>query len=132
MPLLGFKTIRAGESAAVWSSNGTCKVITGPKRVTLVRQRLERLRKYYADESSYLEIRKVTGETVILPGPASAFQDPLDDVSIAERKAIFIDASQALVVYRNDASRAEAQCSVKRRVVHGPARFVPAANEWVH
>ena len=40
-----------------------------------------------------------------------------------------IDASEALVVYQHTTS---AKDGVERRIVRGPARFIPAANEWIH
>ena len=147
MTLFGYKTIHEGESAAVWSKNGKMKLETGPKRIMLVRQKLELLRVYYADEASYLVTRKRTGQTVITPGPASAFCDPLEDVSVAVKEAVFIDASEALVVYCNGSNAVMGKpavngkainstppqaAGVSRRIVHGPARFVPESNEWVH
>lgn len=138
MTFFGMRTIRDGEKAAVWSKNGTVKVVDGPKRLVLVRKKVEPLRKEYANESEYLEIRKQEGRTVIVPGPAAAWPHPIEDICISKRPAIFIDGSQALVVYTNPEASAEgsklngSDQHVERRIVLGPARFIPCANQWVH
>lgn len=140
MTFFGFRTIRDGERAAVWSLNGKVRVVDGPKRITLVRQKLERMPSYFANESQYLEVRKREGPVVIMPGPCSLVKDPITDASINVQEATFIDASEALVVYRRKPCPDEIDetCArlkgegVQRRVVHGPARFVPDATEWVH
>lgn len=46
------------------------------------------------------------------------------------RKAVEIDASQALVVNRQQPGATDAS-AVEQRLVRGPARFIPAAHEWV-
>jgi regulator of protease activity HflC (stomatin/prohibitin superfamily) len=54
------------------------------------------------------------------------WQDPVRHQAIELHKAINLDASEALVVYRQEPGR------VGRRIVRGPVLFVPAANEWLH
>merc|ERR1719326_1535180 len=49
--------------------------------------------------------------------------------------ATMIDASEALVVYQHSqqpTGTTGATCGVERRIVRGPARFIPAADEWIH
>jgi len=132
MPLLAFKTVRDGDRVAIWSKNGSVKVVDGPKRVQLCMQRLEHVPRYFADQSQYLEIRKREGPIEILPGPTSAFKDPVLDESIRVMSALMIDASEALVVYRGGEANASGKGGVERRVVRGPARFIPRADEWIH
>merc|ERR1719181_1589768 len=48
-----------------------------------------------------------------------------------------IDASEALVVYQHSqqalaTGATGGASSVERRIVRGPARFIPAADEWIH
>jgi len=147
MVFYGHKTVREGERYAIWSRNGSVKQIDGPKRVTLFMQRSEYIRKYFASNSQYLEVRKKDGSIQIVPGPTSQFLDPVEDESIMVREARMIDASEALVVYRhganghgmNSASYKDKNGSpdgtgmdVERRLVRGPARFIPRADEWIH
>jgi len=148
-----YKTIHAGSRAAIWSKNGSVKVVDGPKRPFIMGKKVEILRNYIASEAEYLEVRKKAGPVQIFNGPCSAFMDPVLDEQIIVQNAIMIDASEALVVYcqtdsapvgmpSHDAKSSTARKlvtaelqggrAVRRRVVRGPARFVPASNEWIH
>ena len=152
----GQRTVYQGERLAVWSRNGKLKTIAGPASLSLCCKSVEPLHLHHAKDSEYLEVLEQTGRVRIVPGPASMFDDPLTITSITRRDAIFIDASQLLVVYRrSDAphpqvitgrddvapaktpvangipARSGAE-SVTRRLVRGPARFVPTAEEWLH
>jgi len=134
MVFFGYKTVRAGDHAVVWSRDGSFKVIAGPKRVTLYRQRLEMLPVYTADQNSYLEIRKCTGVVEIIPGPSSKFIEPVVDESIRVLQCTMIAASEALVVSRqNSASQDKSKDTngVDVRIIRGPARFIPEAGEWI-
>ena len=87
--------------------------------------------KHSAGNVEYLEVRRRDGTVIILPGPAARFFDPVEDISVHVREARLIDASEALVVYRHTANKV-GEPHVERRVVLGPARFIPSADEWVH
>jgi len=124
-----FKTIREGERAALWARDGSVKVVDGPVRLSLFFRTAEPLAKHFADNNQYLEIVHKDGRVMIHPGPCAHFTDPVTHQTIRTRDALMIDASEALVVYQHDAAT---KAGVLRRVVRGPARFIPAANEWIH
>ena len=124
--MIGFKTIRQGERAAVWNERGEIKRIDGPRRVFLFRETVQMLALHAAGPNQYLAIRFKDGRKEHLAGPASIYFDPVEHENIAVHEAITIDANDALVVYRQDKEK------VARRVVRGPEVFVPAANEWLH
>ena len=165
--ILRWKTVRAGERAAVWSKNGNCKIVDGPKRVYLFNKTMTECANYFASEMEYLECRQKAGPVEIIQGPCSLFKDPVLHESVMVKRATMVDASEALVVYRHndhephdklanikeeatssttaDAVRTHrlvstelkgggsgASGGVERRIVRGPARFIPASNEWVH
>jgi len=140
MVLFGHKTVREGERVAVWSRNGSVKTVDGPKRLTLVLQRAESLFKYFANNSQFLEVTRKDGSITIVPGPTSQFLNPVVDQQIRVMEARMIDASEALVVYRHGASSVKdvnaspdgTGKNVERRVVLGPARFIPRSDEWIH
>lgn len=90
----------------------------------------DKLTEAIADHNSYLEVRRRDGTVSIIPGPSSAFIDPMTDEGIKVLRATLIDASQALVVNRQ-APGATDPSAVRQRLVRGPARFIPAADEWV-
>jgi len=89
----------------------------------------QKLREHIADENTYMEIRKRAGPIQIIHGPHSMFLDPIEDESIRVLAATMIDASEALVVYKHSTKQ---QGGVVRRVFRGPARFIPAADEYLH
>jgi len=91
----------------------------------------QKLREHIADENSYMEIRKRAGPIQIIHGPHSMFLDPIEDESIRVLPATMIDASEALVVYKHSNAE-ESAGGVLRRVFRGPARFIPAADEYLH
>jgi len=152
MTIYGSRTVHEGSRVAIWSRSGKVKIVDGPARVTLVFQRCVPLRQYRADQSQYLAVRKRAGPIEIKPGPCTVFFDPVEDEGISVENAVQIDASQALVVYRNvhaaeggsvkavahgggdggGGDRGGGARSVDRRVVRGPARFIPTADEWCH
>ena len=89
------------------------------------------------------QVKKRDGSIEILPGPVSTFIDPINDEAITLRAATKIDASEALVIAKqkgdgagaaSGGSRAAgelADSTVEHRIVRGPAKFIPAPDEWV-
>lgn len=135
--MLFSKTIDDGERVAVWSRSGKVTIVDGPKRVGTFLKRIEYLRKHFADHSEYLEVTRKDGRVEILPGPCALFEDPVTHQHVRKKSAMLVDASEALVVYKGagglngDKLNGDAD-RVVRRVVRGPARFIPAADEWFH
>ncbi|PTX96103.1 hypothetical protein DB345_09910 [Spartobacteria bacterium LR76] len=124
--MIGFYTVPQGERAAVWRVNGAVRYTDGPRRMFLFRERPERLRRFSAEPDQFLIIRQKDGTTVHLPGPASTWFDPVDHLAIEIGEATKIDANEALVVYHREPA------SVSRRIIRGPALFVPTPEEWTH
>lgn len=86
------------------------------------------------------------------------FENPVEHASVLVKSAIQVNNSEALVVYRDCRAAAQTNAnnssltqemgglssvvkaaedagrdsSISRRVLHGPALFVPHADEWVH
>ena len=110
------------------------KLVDGPTRITLFRQKKEQLQSYTAGPENFLLVKKTDGSTQHIPGPCSMFLHPVDDVSIEVKQATVIAASQALVINRQATASKEGHrvdYGVEQRIVKGPARFMPAADEWV-
>jgi len=124
--MIGFHTILQGERAAIWRSNGSVRYTDGPKRVFLLRERIEKLKRYSAKPDQFLIVRYKDGTTTHLAGPASIWFDPVEHLEITHGQATKIDANESLVVYLHG------QEEVSRRILRGPAIFVPKPEEWVH
>lgn len=124
--MIGFKTIRQGERAAIWGWHGQVKVVDGPVRIFLLGETAEFLTRYAALPSQYLVIQYKDGRTEHVPGPAEMWFDPVAHESILIQDSIPVGSNEAVVVYRHAEER------VDRRVVRGPALYVPASKEWLH
>ena len=119
-------TIRQGRRVAVWNKKGQVRLIDGPRRMFLFREVVERLKLFSAEASQYLAIRFRDGHCEHVRGPTSMWLDPVLHEQITVEEALAINAHEAVVVYTRDDGE------VDRRVVHGPAVFVPTEKEWLH
>ncbi len=124
--MLGLKTVPQGERVMVLHTNGRVNYVDGPTRLAVFTAQVQPLRRTSAEPHQFLVIRKKDGTTEHVPGPAAVWFDPVVHLKIEVQDATKIDANEALVVYR------KIDETVTRRIVRGPALFVPTPQEWVH
>ncbi len=124
--LFGIRTIPAGERFALWNHRGEVRLVDGPHRLWLWRQELRPLARHTAREGEYLIVTHRDGRIEHLPGPVMLWEHPVEHRAVALADAIAISGHEAVVVYGRDGD------AVRRRVVHGPAQFVPRSGEWLH
>jgi len=124
--MLGFRTVTRGQRVAVWNLRGEVRVIDGPARPFLFRERIQWLRRYSATSGEYLVVRYKDGRSEHLNGPVEIWEDPVGHEAVDVRKCLHVNANEVIVVYRRNGGR------VERRVVKGPALFMPSAEEWLH
>lgn len=124
--MIGFATVPQGERVMLWNARGQVKYVDGPRRMFLIKERIQPMRRFTAAPDQYLIVRKKDGTTQHLPGPATVWFDPVEHLEIKVEFATKVDANEALVVYRQTAE------GVERRLIRGPDLFVPMAEEWVH
>ncbi|MBB6428928.1 hypothetical protein [Algisphaera agarilytica] len=106
----------------------TWEVVRGPARIVPgPNQWLRPLPLHTAGEDEYLAIRFRDGRTEHRPGPTAIHEDPVEHEAVEVHQALPISTHEAVVVYGRDA-----EGRVNRRVLRGPAQFVPASNEWLH
>ena len=70
-----------------------------------------------------------------LAGPAHVWFDPTQHASIEKEDVLQIGAKEAIVVYSKDDPGSTAGSTtggITRRLIHGPATFMPAPGEWLH
>jgi len=153
--LFGKRTVKEGECAAIWTADGRRKVVEGPKRVRLFFSHVRFLDRHTADQHQYLELQYRDGRKEHRRGPISQFMDPCTHLTMKTHEAYKLDANEALIVYCEQEMRPTSEGSlsgpmaaplkaplasekigtpgtVERRVVRGPAVFIPGAHEWVH
>jgi len=156
----GKRTVKDGECAAIWAYDGKRVVVNGPQRVRLFFAHVRFLDRHVASQSQYLDVQFRDGRKEHHRGPMALFMDPCVHLSITTKDAYKLSANEALVVYREqsqlngtvaasavsdtaaaavnvdlkdvEVSAVGVPGSVERRIVRGPAVFIPAAEEWVH
>src|SRR5258708_937864 len=124
--MIGTRTIRQGEKVAVWNDRGQVRYVEGPRRLFLLGEKVQPMQRYSAAADEYLVIRYKDGRAAHLRGPVDAWLDPVEHQQIKVEKALAISAHEAIVVYSSTGDK------VTRRVLRGPALFVPTQDEWLH
>ncbi|MEO0475912.1 MAG: hypothetical protein AAF085_08090, partial [Planctomycetota bacterium] len=111
----------------VWNKAGQVRYISGPKRLWLFDEEIELLKRFSAQESEYLKIRRKDGVAEHVRGPAEAWFDPVLHESIVVHPLNPLDANEAVVIYERGG-----EGGVSRRVLRGPALYMPEPDEWLH
>lgn len=124
--------IDAGQAVTVYTKNddGTVDRATllGPARfVPGPNQWLRPQPLFTAGENEYLVVRFRDGRTAHVAGPTALHLDPVEHEAIEVAQTLAIDTHEAIVVYTRHPDD-----GVTRRVLRGPARFMPTPEEWVH
>lgn len=150
---VGKRTVKQGECAAIWDDKGTCSLVLGPRRVWAFFSTIRFLTFHRAGKQEYIVVNFKDGRQENIPGPRTMFENPVEHTSVFVKSAIQVSNSEALVIYRDGRANANNQSlaqgmgalssvvkvedagrdnSLSRRVLRGPALFVPHADEWVH
>jgi hypothetical protein len=129
---IGKVVVREGETACIFGRNGEQRIIDGPRALRPFFSDIQFLKREVCDQQSYLVIQYLDGRVEHKRGPAYVTIDPCEHASVTVQPAIMLEASQALVVYSEDAQAGSNDKTVTRRLVKGPEIFIPMANEWLH
>ncbi len=122
-----FRIIEDGERALMIRPDGRTEVITGPTRVFAWNCSFQFMKSMIAHPGEFLVVRHVDGRVDHLAGPVRMWLHPRLHASIETKKALQIAAKEAVVVYGHHDDG-----DVRRRIVYGPASFVPEPDEWLH
>jgi hypothetical protein len=123
-----FNIVEEGQRSLLRRPNGTMDVVVGPRRVLKVAGKLTKMTHYIAHPGDYLIVRFRDGHQEHMPGPSEVWLDPRLHASVATEEGLQLAAKEAVVVY----SGKEGTSEVQRRVVYGPALFIPRPGEWLH
>jgi hypothetical protein len=124
---LFYTTVEDGQRVLLVSDDGSMEEVIGPRRVWSWGKRIRPMQHHVAHPGEFLIARFRDGRQEHLRGPAHLWLDPRAHLSVNKEDALQIAAREAVVVY----ARAESG-EVTRRVVEGPAVFVPEPGEWLH
>ncbi len=123
-----FCIVPEGQRVLMTRPNGTMEIIIGPRRVWRGWNRFEPMVQHVAHPGEFLILRFRNGQQQHLAGPAEIWFDPRVHAQINRESSLQIAAKEAVVVY----SKQEGTETIARRIVYGPALFVPRPGEWLH
>jgi len=121
-----FYAVEEGQRILVTSRSGAMEVVEGPRRLWRPGRRFSVMDHYVAHPGEFLIVRFRDGRQEHLSGPAHCWLDPRVHLSVDKEDAVQISNKEAVVVYNEKGD------DVRRRIVHGPATFVPGPGEWLH
>jgi hypothetical protein len=122
-----FYTVREGDCVLVTSPDGKVRQEKGPKTFWRWRCKVDPLVHHVAHPCEFLIVCYRDGRQEHLSAPAHLWQDPTQHSSIEKEDVLQIGNREAIVVYSKGAEN-----NIVRRIVHGPATFMPAPGEWLH
>ena len=95
-------TTQDGECCMVWSRDGSVKKHVGPKLKRMFFSNIRFCQRHVADQDSYLVVKFRDGRKEHIRGPCFCFEDPVIHQSITLHAAVSLNASEAIVVYREN------------------------------
>ncbi|MCK6545363.1 hypothetical protein L6R52_05800 [Myxococcota bacterium] len=124
---LFWATVDDGQRVLVIEKSGRMAVVSGPARIWVWGRRVEPMRHFVAHPGEFLMIRYRDGRQRHARGPSELWFDPREHLSVEKEDVLEIASKEAVVVYSQSAPG-----EVARRIVYGPAAFVPEPGEWLH
>jgi hypothetical protein len=123
-----FYTIEENQRVVVVRSDGTIEIAEGPRKMWRWGKRFRPMEHHIAHPGEFLMVRYRDGRQEHVRGPAHVWLDPRQHLGIGKEEIFQISDREAVVVYSKDAETGR----VGRRIVHGPADFMPEPGEWLH
>lgn len=120
-------TIEDGEHVLMTRRDGTMEVLVGPRRVGTWGRTFRRMEHHVAHPGEFLVVRYRDGKQEHLVGPAHVWLDPRKHLSATREEGLQLADKEAVVIYEGGEG-----VEVKRRILQGPAVFVPRPGEWLH
>lgn len=122
-----FFTVDDGQRMLMVERDGAMTIIQGPKRIWRWGKRFKAMAHHVAHPGEFLIVRFRDGRQQHIAGPCDVWLDPREHLNIAKEDSLQLAAKEAVVVYSRDDHG-----DVTRRIVHGPANFIPEPGEWLH
>ncbi|MEK6237903.1 MAG: hypothetical protein N2C14_24595, partial [Planctomycetales bacterium] len=126
-----YHVVEEGQRALMTRANGAMDVVVGPQQVwrgLWNHNKFQSMHHHVAHPGEYLLVRFRDGRQTHLPGPTDVWFDPREHLRITREEGLQLSAKEAVVAY----SKSKNSDEISRRIVYGPALFVPEPNEWLH
>lgn len=121
-----FYIVDEGQKVLMKRSNGTLEVVEGPAKLWRFGKRFSSMDHHVAHPGEFLVVRFRDGTQENAQGPCHIWLDPRKHLGISKEECIQLSEKEAIVLYSKDDD------VVSRRIVNGPAEFVPEPGEWLH
>jgi len=127
-------TVAEGQRVLAMDKKGRGEILIGPCRVPRKGRKFHVLQHHVAYPGEFLIVRFKDGSQKHLPGPSEIWLDPRAHSDCEKEDALQISAKESVVVYSKQKIEkdGEEKEEVQRRIVSGPALFVPEPGEWLH
>lgn len=122
-----YTTVPEGRRILLIDKDGKGEIIKGPQRIWTRKKKVIWLEHHIAFPGEFLVIKFKDGSQEHRHGPTELWFDPREHAHVEKEDVVQIAGKEAVVVYAQDDT-----ASVQRRVVEGPAVFVPEPGEWLH
>ena len=99
---LGGRTIKDGEAAMIWNSQGISRLAVGPQRVMLWYSTVRFLDRYKAEAHEYLKLHYRDGRVEYLHGPISMYINPAVHDKIEVKEGILLETKDDCIVQFSD------------------------------
>lgn len=123
-----FYTVEENQRVLVVRSDGAIEIVEGPRKMWRRGKTFRPMEHHIAHPGEFLMVRYRDGRQEHVRGPAHVWLDPRQHLGIGKEEIFQISDREAVVVYSKDAQTGR----VGRRIVHGPADFMPEPGEWLH
>lgn len=120
-------TIPEGLRVLVTYKNGQSKIVDGPCRLWRWGKTFRPLQQFTAYPGEFLIVKHRNGSQNHIAGPCQEWLDPRIHTQIEKNDGLQIAVKEAVVAYSKDNTD-----HIVRRIIHGPALFIPSPGEWLH
>lgn len=121
--------VEEGQRVLMKQADGRMEIVVGPKKLWRSGREFRPMSHFVAHPGEFLIVQYRDGRQAHLPGPVDVWFDPREHKQITCEDALQVSGQEAVVVYCRDD---ETEHAITRRVVKGPALFVPDPGEWLH
>lgn len=123
-----FHVVEEGQRVLVRERDGSLQIVAGPSRLWRWGRTFQAMRHFIAHPGEFLIVRYRNGRQEHLVGPSEIWFDPRVHQNITSESALQLSDKEAVVVYSKKAD----SDAIARRIVYGPAQFMPQPGEWLH
>jgi len=118
--------VEQGKKIGIWDSEGTFRIVEGPKKESAYKSEYIELKHHTAAPEEYMDIEYLNGKKEVQPGPYDLWFDPSRHKNMSVAKKVTVDKNECIIIYY------ETDEGVKRKIIDGPKLYIPEPKSWIH